>query len=198
MRRLLGALDLREKDAGMMFEPFRPFLASAYQIKFATEAWEKNGAAALRRQVFCVEQGLFDGDDRDATDDLAIPIVAISLFGIAADAVVGTVRIHQHPEDPGVWWGSRLAVTGQYRRLGAVGTGLIRLAVASAHARGCHTFLGNIQSQNADLFHRMHWRTLEQVELYGKPHHMMQADLDFYPPFREPEIGFLSLPKLAA
>ena len=23
----------------MMFEPFRPFLASAYQIKFATEAW---------------------------------------------------------------------------------------------------------------------------------------------------------------
>jgi hypothetical protein len=27
---------------------------------------------------------------------------------------------------------------------------------------------------------------------------MMQADLDFYPPFKEPEIGFLSLPKLAA
>jgi predicted N-acetyltransferase YhbS len=161
----------------MMFEPFKPFLASAYQIKFATEAWEKRGAAALRRQVFCVEQGLFGGD---------------------ADAVVGTVRIHQHPEDPGVWWGSRLAVSGQYRRLGAVGTGLIRLAVASAHARGCHTFLGNIQSQNAELFHRMHWRTLEEVDLYGKPHHMMQADLDFYPPFSEPEIGFLSLPKLAA
>jgi putative N-acetyltransferase (TIGR04045 family) len=182
----------------MMFEPFKPFLASAYQIKFATEAWEKAGAAALRRQVFCVEQGLFGGDDRDPTDEFAIPIVAISLFGVAADAVVGTVRIHQHAEDPGVWWGSRLAVTGQYRRLGAVGTGLIRLAVASAHARGCHTFLGNIQSQNAELFHRMHWRTLEQVELYGKPHHMMQADLAFYPPFPEPEVGFLSLPKLAA
>ena len=99
----------------MMFEPFKPFLASAYQIKFATEAWEKEGAAALRRQVFCTEQGLFDGDDRDAVDDAAIPIVAISLFGIAADAVVGTVRIHRHPEDPGVWWGSRLAVIGQYR-----------------------------------------------------------------------------------
>jgi hypothetical protein len=36
------------------------------------------------------------------------------------------------------------------------------------------------------------------VELYGKPHHMMQADLDFYPPCLEQEIGFLSLPKLAA
>jgi putative N-acetyltransferase (TIGR04045 family) len=182
----------------MMFEPFKPFLASAYQIKFATETWEKRGAAALRRQVFCAEQGLFGGDDRDAVDDVAIPIVAISLFGVAADAVVGTVRIHRHPEDPGVWWGSRLAVTGQYRRLGAVGTGLIRLAVASAHARGCHTFLGNIQSQNVELFRHLHWRTLEKLDLYGKPHHMMQADLDFYPPFREPEIGFLSLPKLAA
>ena len=146
----------------MMFEPVKPFLASAYQIKFATEGWEKERAAALRRQVFCAEQGLFDGDDRDAVDDSAIPIVAISLFGIASDAVVGTVRIHRHPEDPDVWWGSRLAVTRQYRRLGAVGTGLIRLAVASAHARGCHTFLGNIQSQNVELFRRMHWRTLEE------------------------------------
>jgi putative N-acetyltransferase (TIGR04045 family) len=182
----------------MIFEPFKPFLASAYQIKFATEKWEMRGAAALRQQVFCVEQGLFAGDDRDAIDDVAIPIVAISLFGVAADAVVGTVRIHRHPEDPGVWWGSRLAVTGQYRRLGAVGAGLIRLAVSSAHARGCHTFLANVQSQNADLFHHMHWRTLDKVELYGKPHHMMQAELEFYPPFHRPEVGFLSLPKLAA
>src|ERR1700748_2140421 len=126
MRRVLGALDLREKDAGMIFEPFKPFLASAYQIKFATEAWEKNGAAALRRQVFCVEQGLFDGDDRDATDEVAIPIVAISLFGVAADAVVGTVRIHRHPEDPGAWWGSRLAGHGPHRRRGAGGARALR------------------------------------------------------------------------
>jgi putative N-acetyltransferase (TIGR04045 family) len=89
-------------------------------------------------------------------------------------------------------------VSKPYRRLGAVGAGLIRLAVSSAHARGCHTFLGNIQSQNAELFHHMHWRTLEELVLHGKPHHMMQADLDFYPPIREPEIGFLTLPKLAA
>jgi putative N-acetyltransferase (TIGR04045 family) len=97
-----------------------------------------------------------------------------------------------------VWWGSRLAVSKPYRRLGAVGAALIRLAVSSAHARGCHTFLGNIQSQNAELFHHMHWRTLQEIELYGKPHHMMQADLNHYPPFTKPEIGFLSLPKLAA
>jgi putative N-acetyltransferase (TIGR04045 family) len=182
----------------MIFEPFKPFLASAYQIKYATEAWEFRGAAALRRQVFCQEQGIFEDDDRDAIDDTAIPIVAISLFGVAADAVVGTVRIHPHPEDPGVWWGSRLAVARPYRRLGAVGANLIRLAVSSAHAQGCHTFLGNIQSQNVELFRHMHWQTLEELQLHGKPHHMMQANLAHYPPFQHPEIGFLSLPKLAA
>src|SRR6202000_1133559 len=103
----------------MIFEPVRAFLASAYQIKVAIEAWEKRGAAALRRQVFCQAQGLFDGDDRDAVDDVAISIVAISLFGIAPDAVVGTVRIHPHPEDPGVWWGSRVGGDYPYRRAGA-------------------------------------------------------------------------------
>ena len=35
----------------MIFEPFKPFLASAYQIKFATEGWEQRGAAALRSSI---------------------------------------------------------------------------------------------------------------------------------------------------
>ncbi len=198
MRRVLGAFHLRAKGHRMMFEPFKPFLASAFQIKFATEAWEQRGAASLRRLVFCKEQGLFNGDDRDAIDETAIPLVAISMFGVAAYAVVGTVRIHQHPEDPGVWWGSRLAVCDQHRRIGAVGANLIRLAVSSAHARGCHTFLGHIQSQNVPLFERMNWRSLKEMELHGRPHHLMEADLVHYPPFAKPEIGFLSLRKLAA
>jgi len=181
----------------MIFEPFRPFLASAYQIKYATEAWEKNGAAALRRQVFCTEQGLFDGDDRDATDERAIPIVAISLFGVAADAVVGTVRIHPHPEDPGVWWGSRLAVERDYRRIGAIGATLIRLAVSSAHAMGAKTFLAHVQAQNALLFQQMHWDVLDRVELHGRPHLKMQADLAFYPPCVAPQTGFVALRKAA-
>ena len=145
----------------MMFEPFKPFLASAYQIKFATEAWEKRRAPRrCAAQVFCGEQGLFDGDDRDAIDEIAIPIVAISLFGMAADEVVGTVRIHRSRR-PGIWWGSRLAVTGQYRRRRRGRRGLIRLAVASAHARGCQTFLANVQHQNVTLFRRLtgpRWR----------------------------------------
>lgn len=180
----------------MIFEPVAPFLASAYHIKFATAAWERRGAADLRRQVFCAEQGLFAGDDRDCVDDVAIPIVALAMFGVAADAVVGTVRIHE-PE-PGMWWGSRLAVTPEYRRSAMLGTALIRLAVSSARARGCTRFLAHVQSQNALLFQRLSWRTLEEVDLHGKPHHRMEADLSAYPPFGTPEIGFQALARQAA
>ncbi|MGX9428342.1 MULTISPECIES: MSMEG_0567/Sll0786 family nitrogen starvation N-acetyltransferase [Bradyrhizobium] len=182
----------------MIFESFKPFIAPEFQVKFATESWEKAAAAALRRRVFCEEQHIFADDDRDAIDDFAIPLVAVSLLGVVEDDVVGTVRIHPDDHEPDVWWGSRLAVAKNYRRLSAVGTGLIRLAVSSAHARGCRRFLANVQSQNALLFQHMHWRSLGEFELHGRPHHRMEADLDHYPPFRTPETGFLSLAKLAA
>jgi putative N-acetyltransferase (TIGR04045 family) len=180
----------------MIFEPFKPFTACEFQVKFATEAWERRSAAALRRQVFCEEQGLFAGDDRDEIDKIAIPIVAVSLLGIVADDVVGTVRIHE--AEPGLWWGSRLAVAPGYRRVGALGTALIRLAVSSAHARGCRQFLAHVQSQNAPLFRQLHWKTLAELDLHGRPHLRMQADLEFYPPFADAEQGFLALAKLAA
>ena len=180
----------------MIFEPFPVFLPSEYRVKFATETWERREAAALRRQVFCAEQGIFEGDDCDDIDAIAIPLVVISSLGIAAHEVVGTVRIHE--AEPGVWWGSRLAVAADYRRIGALGSSLIRLAVCSAHARGCRRFYAHVQSQNALLFRRLHWRTIEEIELRGRPHHFMQADLARYPPISDPEIGFLSLPKRAA
>lgn len=180
----------------MIFEPFKPFVASDYQIKYATETWELQGAAALRRQVFCCEQGLFGGNDRDAIDDVATPIVALSLWGVAAGDVVGTVRIHE--EAPGLWWGSRLAVAVECRRVGALGASLIRLAVGSAHARGCKRFLAKVQAQNGLLFTRMHWRILETFDLHGLPHLLMQADLDFYPPFATPGVGFRTLSRRAA
>ena len=179
-----------------MFEPFKPFITSEFQVKFATEMWERQGAFALRQEVFCREQGLFPGDDRDETDDVAITIVALSMLGVAADEVVGTVRIHQ-PE-PGVWWGSRLAVASDYRRVGMLGVALIRLAVCSAHAKGCHLFLAHVQEQNVPLFRHLNWVSLEEVELHGMIHHRMQADLEAYPPFTAVETGFRALARRAA
>lgn len=179
----------------MMFEPIPCFAPSGFQVKYAVDAWEKRGAAALRRKVFCDEQGLFEGDDRDAIDEAAIAIVATSLLAVTPDEVVGTVRIHEIA--PGVWQGSRLAVAQDYRRVGTLGAALIKLAVSSAHGNGCRRFVAQVQGQNALLFRRLHWRTLEVVELHGRPHHVMEADLAFYPPFATPEEGFLALRKAA-
>jgi putative N-acetyltransferase (TIGR04045 family) len=180
----------------MIFDSFPAFLPAEYRVKFAMEAWERREAAALRRQVFCEEQGIFANDDRDAIDEIAIPLVVISSLGVAPGDVVGTVRIHE--AEAGVWWGSRLAVASAYRGIGALGTSLIRLAVCSAHGRGCRRFYAHVQSQNTLLFQRLHWRSIEQIEIYGRPHHFMEADLAHYPPIVDPEVGFLSLPKRAA
>ncbi|HSI39895.1 MAG TPA: MSMEG_0567/Sll0786 family nitrogen starvation N-acetyltransferase [Xanthobacteraceae bacterium] len=180
----------------MMFEPFKPFTAAGFQVKYATDAWERRGAARLRRQVFCDEQGVFAGDDRDAVDAIATPIVALSLLGVAAGDVVGTVRIHE--ETPGLWWGSRLAVAADYRTVGALGPALIRLAVSSAHARGCNRFLANVQLRNGLLFRRMRWRVIEEFELHGLPHLRMEADLAYYPPIADAETGFHAHSRRAA
>jgi len=179
----------------ILLPPSPPFVASEYHVKYATESWERREAAALRRAVFCREQGLFAGDDRDGIDAVATTIVALAMLAVTADAVVGTVRIHE--ERPGLWWGSRLAVAAAHRRVGALGTALIRLAVSSARGRGCTRFLAHVQSANAALFERLHWRTLEIVDLYGCPHHRMEADLDRYPAFAAPETGFVALRKAA-
>ncbi len=174
----------------MIFDPFKPYRPADFQVKFATDGWERRQAMALRRQVFCTEQGIFAGDDRDEIDDHAIPIVVVSLMGVVADAVVGTVRIHE--AEPGVWWGSRLAVHEDFRRVGALGAMLIRLAVSSANARGCHSFLANVQPQNGLLFRRLHWREIGEVEIAGRPHLRMSADLAHYPPCAAAETGFRS------
>lgn len=177
-----------------------PRIASSLQIKWATEEWEKSAAMALRRRVFCDEQQVFEQDDRDEIDVAAIPLVAVSLFQDIADGVVGAVRIHEDEARDGTWWGSRLAVEKRYRRFGGVGVGagLIRLAVSSAHALGCRRFLANVQSQNAPLFQRLHWRSLGEFERHGRLHHQMEADLSYYPPCETPTIGFFTRARGAA
>jgi putative N-acetyltransferase (TIGR04045 family) len=180
----------------MIFDSYAPYRPCEFQVKFATCAWERDQSNALRRDVFCKEQSLFDGDDRDDIDNQATAIVATSMLGFVSDKVVGTVRIHE--EAPGVWWGSRLAVHSDYRKIGALGSALIRVAVRSAHAMGCHTFLAHVQSQNALLFRRLHWAILDEIELHGRPHFRMKADLNRYPPMTTPDVGLFALARRAA
>ncbi|WP_084217205.1 MSMEG_0567/Sll0786 family nitrogen starvation N-acetyltransferase [Xenophilus azovorans] len=168
-----------------------PAATSAFRIQWAGIPWMQREALALRRQVFCEEQRLFDRDDRDAIDDAPQTrlLVACSTLAGLPDEVVGTVRIHEGA--PGQWWGSRLAVAAHWRRHAQLGTGLIRLAVGSAHARGCREFLAHVQMQNVPLFERLHWQQESVAELAGMPHALMRADLRHYPPCRHPESGFV-------
>ncbi|CCA90706.1 MSMEG_0567/Sll0786 family nitrogen starvation N-acetyltransferase [Novosphingobium sp. PP1Y] len=173
-----------------------PYLSADYIVRFATQEWELAGAAALRHAVFCEEQGLFALHDRDDIDEQALPIIALSMIGGQPDEVIGTVRIH-NPE-PGIWWGSRLAVTASHRRVGMIGPALIRLAVSTAHARGCVRFFAQVQARNELLFRRMKWQHLDQIELHGSPHVLMQADLAHYPPIADGVAGLRAEVRRAA
>ncbi len=173
------------------------FVPCEFRVKWADGGWEINEARKLRRAVFCAEQGVFACDDMgdlDAIDAHAQPLVALSCIGGMADQVVGTVRIHASREEgeEGVWWGSRLAVHPDFRHHGRLGATLIRLAVASAHARGARLFLAHIQAPNRPLFEKLHWQWLRDVALHGRPHCFMQADLAQYPPCHDPLTGYVT------
>jgi putative N-acetyltransferase (TIGR04045 family) len=180
----------------MLFEPIEVHVPTEYRVKCAVDPWEQRDAAQLRRAVFCHEQGIFIGDDRDGIDDVATMLVAVSCIAGVPDQIVGTVRIHQ--AEPGVWFGSRLAVHVAFRRVSRIGAALIRLAVGAAHAQGCQRFLAHVQSQNAPMFERLHWHTLDQMTLHGRPHHFMQANLAHYPPINDPVAGLVVTTAAAA
>jgi putative N-acetyltransferase (TIGR04045 family) len=179
VRRVLVALRLRD---GVIFpHGLPPFVPPQFGIKLASEPWEIAAHLRLRRRVFCDEQRLFaSGDDRDETDDVAAPIVAVDYVMSMPHHVVGTVRIAE--TEPGVWYGSRLAIAAEYRHVYGLGSGLVYRAVTTAHARGAALFLANVQQQNVPFFRRMAWEPLEELVLLGHPHTLMRADLAAYPP----------------
>jgi putative N-acetyltransferase (TIGR04045 family) len=145
--------------------------SAAFDVRVAAHAGEISAARALRHQVFCVEQALFTSDI-DAIDGHAIVLVAV----LAQDGqVAGTVRIHQ--AQPGLWFGSRLAVAKPWRRRGGLGPALIRTAVQTAQARGCRRSLAHVQAPNVALFESLQWQALEPCSLHGVPHCLMQAKL---------------------
>lgn len=180
----------------ILLEPPFPFLPAEYRVRLAVEDWEREQCAQLRRLVFCAEQGLFDGDDHDQLDDCALPIAALACVAGMPEQVVGTVRICEL--EPGLWQGSRLAVHRDFRAVAWIGSELIRHAVGSARARGCTRFLAHIQQQNVGLFRRLHWESLDELMLHGRPHRLMQADLAHYPSRPQAEVPFVVSVRSAA
>lgn len=151
---------------------------SNYNFKLAIAQAEIQAYFALRHDIFVEEQGVFVDQEVDDWDAIAYPIIAQS-----DQQVVGVVRIYE-PE-PKLWYGGRLGVHADYRHAGQVGKGLICQAVTTANAWGCDRFLATVQQQNVRFFRRLHWASLEEMTVCGLPHHLMEADLNFYPPNTE-------------
>ena len=152
----------------------------AYQFKLATDPEEIAAYFALRRSIFAAEQQLFAENDIDEIDQLAYPIVAIATD---TNQVVGVVRIYE--VEPGIWYGGRLGTHRDYRKGWQIGKGLINKAVTTANTWGCQQFLATVQVQNVRFFQRLHWQSLREISLCDRPHHLMEADLSFYPPSLE-------------
>lgn len=164
--------------------PLRPSLCSEIVAKLAAEPWQVAQYRRLRSEIFAREQGLFEESDFDEHDRYAHPIVAESQIAGMPDRVVGVVRIFE--QQGGLWYGGRLGVHQDYRRSGSVGTALITCAVSTAHTWGCRRFLATVQEQNVRYFERHHFRQLEPLEIRGRVHCLMQADLERYPGAKAP------------
>ena len=198
MRRMFGAFDLRAGGRRMIFEPFPAFLPSEYRVKFATEAWEYRDAAALRRRVFLRRAENLSGrrprrDRRRRDPDRRARRRSPSCRRRWSARCAST----EPSRACGGARGSRSPRS--YRRVSALGTSLIRLAVSSAHARGCKRFYAHVQAQNAPLFQRLHWDTLDEKSCCTAVRIISCRPISAATRrSRTPEIGFLSLPKKAA
>ena len=162
---------------------FKPFVSHHIRVKVASHAWEKKGYFKLRRQTFFYEQKILPESETDAQDFKAIPIVALASSWSISDGVVGAVRIYRMPNESGeeIWYGGRLCVARAYRGHKNIGKALINEAVSRAKDLGCTRFLANVQPQNEKYFQSVHWRTLNKIEVAGRPHVHMQAELIAYP-----------------
>ncbi len=164
---------------------------SRYHFKLAATPEEIAAYFSLRHRIFVEEQQLFQANDVDEIDQIAYPIIAIHCrdkndddSASQLDEIAGAVRIYE--TKPGFWYGGRLGTHPDHRKGWQIGKGLIYKAVTTANTWGCEQFLATVQLQNVRFFQRLHWQSLEEMTICDRPHHLMQADLAFYPAALEP------------
>lgn len=167
-------------DAGIPLAP----RDVTFQCRIARDPQERAAYFALRRDIFCEEQGVFARDDEDSEDAHATPLVCFAQEGAGHEALAGVVRLYRAAPSyaPDTWFGGRLGVARRYRTAGVVGRMLVKTAVGTAVAWGCQRFLATVQEQNEPFFRRLRWHTREELVLRGRRHVLMEADLRHYPP----------------
>ncbi len=113
------------------------------QIRRLRSEPEFEAALALRHEVFCVEQGVPEAEERDGRDRAGLHLVAVR-----GDEVLATCRL--------VFVGatvqfSRLAVRRSARRQG-IATAMLRMADAEARMRGASRIVLHAQTYARPLY----------------------------------------------
>jgi putative N-acetyltransferase (TIGR04045 family) len=149
--------------------------ARALACRVAAGADELALHYAIRRTVFCAEQGMFgEGDDRDARD---VEPATLHAVGAEDGAIGGTVRLYPLDPQGRLWQGDRLAVLPEFRH-GSLGGSLVRFAVRTAGARGGERMVAMIQLPNVRFFRALGWSLDGDVlEFHGRPHQPMAIAL---------------------
>ena len=149
--------------------------ARALACRVAAGADELALHYAIRRAVFCREQGMFGpGDDRDERD---LDVATLHAVGAEDGAIGGTVRLYPLDEDGGLWQGDRLAVLPEFRH-GSLGGSLVRFAVATAGALGGDRMVAMIQLPNVRFFLALGWSLDgDVVAFHGREHQPMAIAL---------------------
>jgi len=131
----------------------------------------------IREAVFVIEQGIFEGSDRDAVDTSPDSHLVV---GYVDGVPAGTVRFYPvHGEERGetLWKGDRLAVLSEHRHAG-LGGPLVRYAVGTAGALGGDRMIAYIQPDNVVFFKRLGWTPVgEPMPYVGIPHQKMSIPL---------------------
>jgi len=149
--------------------------AAARACRVAEDGDELRAHFAIRRAVFCREQGMFGGeDDRDARDGDPPTLHAV---GFERAVAGGTVRLYPLDRDGRLWQGDRLAVLPAFRH-GSLGGSLVRFAVRTAGERGGERMVAMIQLPNVAFFVALGWSLDgDAVDFHGRPHQPMAIAL---------------------
>lgn len=170
-----------KRSYALIDDTFSDFLSHHIRVKVARSSWERQGYFHLRKQTFSREQKILPETETDTKDFRAIPIVALATSWYIGDEIAGAVRIYQHESKPTTWYGGRLCVARRYRGHKRIGKALINEAVSRAIDLGCTEFLATVQPQNETYFQSVHWETIGEIEVAGRPHVHMRAQLEHYP-----------------
>ncbi|MEU5094297.1 GNAT family N-acetyltransferase [Streptomyces sp. NPDC020996] len=153
---------------------------SAYEVRVAEDAADREACFALRKEVFVREQGVPEDLEYDEYDAVAVHLLAVREDGVALGTgrlLYGEAAAAKTGGDPSVGSLGRLAVAAQARGLG-VGVALVRAVEEAARARGLAAVDLHAQTHALGFYERLGYEAYGPVyPEAGIPHRAMRRPL---------------------